>query len=99
MNSFFTVFIKIAGVAFKKMWLVGANNKNITGRKWLHIIARHQRALAADYPGNLYFMMAVQMLIKMRQVIFLHMNTFVFCNRYCKLNYFHFTNINDISFL
>ena len=49
--------------------------------------------------GFAYFMMAMQMLIKMRQIIFLHMNTFVLCHRNRKLNYFHFTNINDISFL
>jgi hypothetical protein len=40
--------------------------------EWLHDIARYQRSFAADDPGNLDFIMLVQVFIKVWQNIFLN---------------------------
>ena len=96
MDLFFAIGNKINRVAFEKMRLVGAYYKNIARPETLHIIAGYQRALPFNYPGNLCFVVPVQVLVKMRQYIFLQVYGIAGGHGYGKLNHLHLTNITDI---
>ena len=65
MNVFAAVLLKIIRVAFEQVGLVGAKNINIARLKTLHTGARDQGAFAFDDPGDLCFVMAVQVIVKM----------------------------------
>ena len=93
MNLQTTVLFKINRIAFEKMRLVGTYYKKIAGAKCLHNVTGDECASATDYVGNLRFSMAVKMLIKMRQEIFLDMNRMIPCYRNCKLYNLHLTKL------
>lgn len=63
---------KVIGIAFKDVGLVTAKDVYITWLKALHGTARYQRALSFNDPGELDFIMAVQMIVEMGQDVFLY---------------------------
>ena len=89
MNVFIAVLFKIVGVAFKQVGLVGAQNIYIARLKALHTGAGNEGAFAFYDPGKLRFIMAVQVIVKMGQLIFLNHNGMLLGNRYGELNNFH----------
>jgi hypothetical protein len=56
------------------MRLIGPYNEQVAGMKRQHIIANQQCAFPVYYPGNLDFIMTMQMTIKIRQSILLNMD-------------------------
>jgi hypothetical protein len=71
------------------MRLVGAENINVTALKALHTGTGNKGALSFDDPGNLCFVMPVQVVVKMRLDVFLHHYRMFLRYRNGKLNDFH----------
>jgi len=72
-------------ITFKKMWLVGSEEINLTGLKGVHIVAGYKRAFALLYPGYLRFFVPVQVRIKIGLVLLLRYNAAVMSNWNSKL--------------
>lgn len=76
---------EVGRIAFEDMRLVGPQPENIAGPESMHIIIRHEGALSLLYPGELHFLMPVQVRIKIGQHISLYDDGFVEGHRYGKL--------------
>jgi hypothetical protein len=82
-------FIEVLGAASKQMRQVCTKYIYFAGFKGMHAVTCQQGALAAFYPGYLYFGMAVQVRIKVFLYLFLHNYGLPFGHGYGKRQYFH----------
>ena len=94
--KFFTFGQKIGRIAFKYMRLIGAQPVNFIGSEAVHIVFRYYRAFSFLNPGQLYFVVAMQVRIKIRQRLFLNNDRLIDRNRDRKLQDFHIRNFINI---
>lgn len=80
---------KIGRVAFEYMGHIDAQPVDIAGPEGMHIIFRYQGPFSLLDPGQLDLLMAVQMRVKVRELIFLHDDSLVMWHWNSELQYFH----------
>ena len=96
-TELFAFWKKISRVALKYMRLIGTKPIDFIRSETVHIVFRDYRAFSFLYPGQLYFMVTMQVRIEIGQRFLLNNDRLISRNRNGELQNFHAKKFRGID--